>query len=63
LKEKEVNIVFNMELQSAVFVLEITEGLSPGGRKHLIDEMKKNIFIQDSVLLIPIIHSHRMFIL
>jgi len=43
LKEKEVNISFNMGLEMAVFVLEMAEGLSPEGRKHLIDELKKNI--------------------
>ena len=43
LKEKEINIAFNMGLESAVFVLEMTDGLSLEGRKHLIDELKKNI--------------------
>jgi len=43
LKEKEINIAFNMGLQSAVFVLEMTEGISSEGRKYLIDELKKNI--------------------
>ena len=47
LKEKEVNIAFNMGLQSAVFVLEEAEGLSPKGRKYLIDELKKNIAESD----------------
>ena len=43
LKEKEAKMAFNMGLQSAVFVLEMTDGLSPEGRKYLIDELKKNI--------------------
>lgn len=43
LKEKEVKMAFNMGLQSAVFVLEEAEGLSPKGRKYLVDELKKNI--------------------
>ena len=47
LKEKEVDIAFNMGLQSAVFVLEAAERLSPEGRKYLIDELKKNIAESD----------------
>jgi hypothetical protein len=43
LKEDEVNISFNMGLEMAVFVLEMAEGLSPKGRKCLIDKLKKNI--------------------
>ena len=43
LKEKEMNIAFNMWLESAVFVLEMTEGISSEGRKYLINELKKNI--------------------
>ena len=43
LKEKEVNISYNMGLEMAVFVLEMAEGLSPEGRKHLLDELKNNI--------------------
>jgi len=48
LKEKEVNIAFNMGLQSAVYVLEKAEGLSPRGLRFLIDELKKNIAESDS---------------
>ena len=47
LKEKEVKMAFNMGLQSAVFVLEKAEGLSPEGRKSIIDELKKNIAESD----------------
>ena len=43
LKEEEVTIAFNMGLEMALFVLEMAEDLSPEGRKHLIDELKKNI--------------------
>ena len=43
LKEKEVIISFNMGLEMAVFVLEMAEGLSSEGRKHLLDLLKKNI--------------------
>ena len=43
LKEKEVNISYNMGLEMAVFVLEMAEGLSPEGRKCLLDKLKKNI--------------------
>ena len=48
LKEKEINIAFNMGLESAVFVLEMTEGISSEGRKCLIDELKKNISQSES---------------
>lgn len=40
---KEVNISYNMGLEMAVFVLEMAEGLSPEGRKRLLDKLKKNI--------------------
>lgn len=43
LKEEEVTISYNMGLEMAVFVLEMAEGLSPEGRKHLLDLLKKNI--------------------
>jgi hypothetical protein len=43
LKEKEVYISYNMGLEMAVYVLEMAEELSPEGRKHLLDELKKNI--------------------
>ena len=43
LKEKEVKMVFNMGLQSAVYVLEKAERLSPRGLRYLTDELKKNI--------------------
>jgi len=42
-KEEEVTISFNMGLEMAVFVLEMAEGLSPEGRKNLIESLKKNI--------------------
>jgi hypothetical protein len=41
LKESEFNMAFNMGLQSAVFVLEQAERLSPEGRKHLLESLKK----------------------
>jgi hypothetical protein len=47
LKEKEVNMAFNMGVQSAVFILEKAERLSPAGRRYLIDELKKNIAESD----------------
>jgi hypothetical protein len=43
LKKDKVNITFNMGLEIAVFILEMAEGLSPEGRKCLIDELKRNI--------------------
>ena len=43
LKKDKVNISFDMGLEMAVFILEMAEGLSPEGRKCLIDELKKNI--------------------
>ena len=49
LKEKEVKISYNMGLEMAVFVLEMAEGLSPEGRKHLLDLLKKNIALSEGV--------------
>ena len=43
LKKDKVNISFDMGLEMAVFILEMAEGLSPEGRKCLIDELKRNI--------------------
>jgi len=40
---REFNIAFNMGLEAAVFVLEKAEELSPEGRRHLLDELKKQI--------------------
>ena len=48
LKEKEVNIAFNMGLQFAVYVLEKAEGLSLRGLRYLTDDLKKNIAESDS---------------
>jgi len=42
-KEKGISISFNMGLEMAVFVLEMAEQLSPEGRKHLLESLKKNI--------------------
>lgn len=57
-KEKGVSISFNMGLEMAVFVLEIAEGLSPEGRKNLLESLKKNIGESEaaspSMLLEPI---------
>ena len=47
LKEKEVNIAFNMGLESAVYVLEKAQGLSPRALRYLTDELKKNIAESD----------------
>ena len=47
LKEEEVNIAFNMGLQSAVYVLEKAERLSPRGRRYLLELLKKNIAESD----------------
>ena len=49
LKEKEVKMAFNMGLQSAVYVLEKAEGLSPKGLRCLKDELKKNIAENEGV--------------
>ena len=42
-KEKGISISFNMGSEMAVFVLEMAEQLSPEGRKHLLESLKKNI--------------------
>jgi len=47
MKKEEVKISYNMGLEMALFVLEMAEGLSPEGRKHLIDELKKNIAVNE----------------
>ena len=47
LKKEKVNISYNMGLEMALFVLEMAEGLSPEGRKQLIDELKKNIAVNE----------------
>jgi hypothetical protein len=41
--EREINMAFNMGLQSAVFILEKAESLSIEGRRYLIESLKKNI--------------------
>ncbi len=43
LTEQEVNMAFNMGLQTAVCVLEKSEELSPEGRKKLLELLKNNI--------------------
>ena len=50
-KEKGISISFNMGLEMAVFVLEMAEQLSPEGRKHLLESLKKNI--RESEAAIP----------
>ena len=47
LKEKEVKMAFNMGLQSAVYVLEKAEKLSPRGLRYLLESLKKNIAESD----------------
>ena len=42
-------MAFNMGLQSAVFVLEKAEILSPEGRRHLIESLKKYIAENESL--------------
>ena len=43
LTEKEATMAFNMELQTAIYVLEKAEELSAKGRRFLIDELRKQI--------------------
>ena len=43
LKEREVNLVFNMGLETAVYLLEEAEDLSPRGRRYLLESLKKQI--------------------
>jgi len=47
LKEKEAKMAFNMGLQSAVYVLEKAEKLSPRGLRYLLESLKKNIAESD----------------
>ena len=46
---RDINRVFNMGLQSAVSVLEMSEKLSPEGRKYLLELLKKNISENEQV--------------
>ena len=41
--KEEAKMAFNMGLQTALYVLEKAEELSPEGRKYLIEELKKQI--------------------
>jgi len=41
--EREMAIVFNMGLQTAVYVLEKAEELSAEGREFLLEELRKQI--------------------
>jgi hypothetical protein len=43
LTEREANMIFNRGLKAAVFVLEMAEWLSPEGRRHLLESLKKKI--------------------
>ena len=43
LTEREANMIFNRGLRAAVFVLEMAECLSPEGRRHLLESLKKKI--------------------
>ncbi len=40
---KDLNRAFNMGLESAVFILENAEGLTPNGIKYLTESLKKII--------------------
>ncbi len=46
---RDINRIFNMGLQSAVSVLEMSEKLSPEGRKYLLELLKKNISENEQV--------------
>ncbi len=46
---RDINRVFNMGLQSAVSVLEMSEKLSPEGRKYLLELLKKSILENEQV--------------
>lgn len=43
LAEEEATIAFNMGLQTAIYVLEKAEELSPEGRRFLIEELRKQV--------------------
>ena len=55
LKERELNVAFNMGLQCAVFVLEQAERLSPEGRRHLLESLKKNIAQSEGVYTLRVL--------
>jgi len=41
--ERELTAAFNMGLQTAVYILEKAEALSPEGRRLLVESLKKQI--------------------
>jgi hypothetical protein len=43
LAASEATMAFNMGLQTAVYILEKAEDLSPEGRRFLIEELRKQI--------------------
>ena len=43
LTEREFTTAFNMGLETAVYLIEEAEMLSPGGRRLLLKELKKKI--------------------
>jgi len=43
LTERDLTSAFNMGLQTAVYILETSEMLSPEGRRLLLKELKKKI--------------------
>ena len=43
LTEREFTTAFNMGLETAVYILETSEMLSPEGRRLLLKELKKKI--------------------
>ena len=49
LKERDVNIAFNMGLQTAAYVLEKAEELSVDGWRFLLDELSKQIKRSDRI--------------
>jgi len=43
LSEREATVIYNMGLRKAIHILERAEDLSPEGRRHLVDVLKKEI--------------------
>ena len=41
--ERELTVAFNMGLQTAVYILEKAETLSPEGRRLLVESLNKQI--------------------
>ena len=57
LTEREASMIFNRWLRAAVFILEMEEWLSPEGRRHLLESLKKKIAEREGYYTAKLIES------